>query len=429
MILKPESCARIKSELSIFWTFDVLSLLTSGLQKCDGPSFKMTSEVQGLYTMVTQTERKIKSPVKKTDDPSVNRLEKPPNEITKKGIGHVRGDNVVEEEKPEVIEEKVRKKREHKPKKPSLREVQRLLQKDSNPNIINLDELPNPLKCSVCNESFQTNREYAYHSVKHNNDNQYTCHFCDYKTDQKKQIKAHMLQHSVFKCKICEKIFKKRHSAYKHGERHMENNKVQCEICGKSLQSQSLKTHMKIVHTDEMNNQTHFCPICNKAYRYSSSVRKHISANHRELGIDVSVVCDICGKRISSKSKLMKHLSIHTGDKPHSCTVCYKKFRAIDTLRSHMVVHTGEKPYKCSYCGKGFGQNAPYRYQKLLWQKIITNVPTSNHEPPTTNKLQDNPKTDNNTKIELDKQLFAEYIPNTTEFQEPTTCAVCLEYF
>ncbi|XP_057661570.1 zinc finger protein 260-like isoform X19 [Diorhabda carinulata] len=305
---------------------------------------------------------KIKSPVKKTDDPSVKKLEKPPNEITKKGIGHVRGDNVAEEEKPEVVEGKVRKKREHKPKKPSLREVQRLLQKDSNPNIINLDELPNPLKCSACNESFQTNREYAYHSVKHNNDNQYTCHFCDYKTDQKKQIKAHMLQHSVFKCKICEKIFKKRHSAYKHGERHMENNKVQCEICGKSLQSQSLKTHMKIVHTDEMNNQAHFCPICNKAYRYSSSVRKHISANHRELGIDVSVVCDICGKRISSKSKLMKHLSIHTGDKPHSCTVCYKKFRAIDTLRSHMVVHTGEKPYKCSYCGKGFGQNAPYRY-------------------------------------------------------------------
>uniref|UniRef100_A0A6P7F5M2 Zinc finger protein 70-like n=1 Tax=Diabrotica virgifera virgifera TaxID=50390 RepID=A0A6P7F5M2_DIAVI len=257
---------------------------------------------------------------------------------------------------------KERKKREKKPKKPSLREIQRLLQKDSNPFIVNLDELPTPLVCPVCKESFQTNREYAYHSSEHNDDGQYVCHFCDYKTDVKKQIKAHMIQHSVFKCMVCEKIFKKRHSAYKHGERHMDNNKVQCEICGKSLQSQSLKTHMKIVHTDEMLDQRHYCPICNKAYRYSSSVRKHISANHRELGIDVSVVCDICGKRISSKSKLTKHLSIHTGDKPHPCAVCHKRFRAIDTLRSHMVVHTGEKPYKCMYCGKAFGQNAPYRY-------------------------------------------------------------------
>lgn len=140
--------------------------------------------------------------------------------------------------------------------------------KKINPNVVNLDDLSKPLVCPICKECFKTNREYAYHSITHNDDNQYLCHFCDYKCEAKKLIKTHMLHHCVYKCSICDKIFRKRHSAYKHAERHMDQNRVQCEICGKSLQSQSLKTHMKIVHTNELENNKHNCPMCNKTYRY-----------------------------------------------------------------------------------------------------------------------------------------------------------------
>ena len=64
--------------------------------------------------------------------------------------------------------------------------------------------------------------------------------------------------------------------------------------------------------------------------------------------------CDVCEKVFRYPSSLARHMRTHTNEKPYECDVCEKRFRQSHHLQSHKLIHTGEKPYECDMCEKRF---------------------------------------------------------------------------
>nr|XP_056714700.1 zinc finger protein 436-like [Euleptes europaea] len=132
-------------------------------------------------------------------------------------------------------------------------------------------------------------------------------------------------------CPVCQKIFRWKSSLYAHWRIHKEEKPFQCSECGKSFcQKANLIRHLG-VHTGEKPFQ-----------------------------------CSECSKRFGQRDKLLRHQGIHTGKKPYSCLQCGRHFRDKTDFTSHQRVHTGENPYKCLECGKSFCKNSDLTRHKRI---------------------------------------------------------------
>ncbi|XP_077186610.1 zinc finger protein 496-like [Paroedura picta] len=135
----------------------------------------------------------------------------------------------------------------------------------------------------------------------------------------------------ISKCPVCQKIFRWKSSLYAHWRIHKEEKPFQCSECGKSFcQKANLIRHLG-VHTGEKPFQ-----------------------------------CSECSKRFGQRDKLLRHQGIHTGKKPYSCLLCGRHFRDKTDYTTHQRVHTGENPYKCLDCGKSFCKNSDLTRHKRI---------------------------------------------------------------
>ncbi|XP_066254717.1 zinc finger protein with KRAB and SCAN domains 7-like isoform X28 [Euwallacea similis] len=264
-------------------------------------------------------------------------------------------------ELPELILRKTLKVRSKKGNKPRVKSEKKRIRKHPPP--IELDE---PIECEMCNSTYRNNVAFALHTIRHSEENKYSCHLCPYKNISKYHIEMHVRAHegtTKFKCEICQKAFTVSTHAVEHKYYHTGEKPFQCEICGKHFMfSRFLAAHRRSQHYEILTGSPLVkfdCKVCNKHYASASGLRRHKLSKHNDEGVDLSVLCDICGKRLSSREKLKFHRRIHTGYKPFSCQVCNKAFTKKDQLIEHVRVHTGEKPHICKYCGRGFTQRTP----------------------------------------------------------------------
>lgn len=90
-------------------------------------------------------------------------------------------------------------------------------------------------------------------------------------------------------------------------------------------------------------------------YLKSHKLRKHEGVKFDKRRYRKFVFCEICGKQMY-KDHLKTHMNIHLNIKPYACTYCSKAFVSKGRLDEHVRTHTGHRPYICDICGKGFTQ-------------------------------------------------------------------------
>ena len=120
---------------------------------------------------------------------------------------------------------------------------------------------------------------------------------------------------------------------------------------------QRLKDHRRYCRKSKQK-EFKKCEICNKTYN-SLSLKSHIKAVHKK---EKENICETCGKPFFSKSGLRMHMAVHFGNQM-PCDQCGKCYRDKTRLNEHIkIAHEGRRDYPCAHCGKAFQTR---KYQKM----------------------------------------------------------------
>lgn len=124
-----------------------------------------------------------------------------------------------------------------------------------------------------------------------------------------------------------------------------------------------LNSHKAVIHRT--------CPICDKRFKESISVKNHIRTHARQ-----PYPCNFCHKSFSYANNLYAHKrTVHFGIRSYSCDECGRKFACNRNLQYHMSTHQKEKPYPCDQCHKSFPQPENLaRHKKVIHPKVYSYV-------------------------------------------------------
>lgn len=177
---------------------------------------------------------------------------------------------------------------------------------------------------------------------------------------------AHAKKHAqsptniIFTCLICDRKFRRSNNLKVHMESAHpigENGEAQpapppkkCPHCNKLFShGGNFKTHIRI----HQGVRAFPCPICDKAFVLAQHLKSHMKLVHSD---EKSIQCSICGRLFNHPGNFRKHLRTHTGDRPFQCTLCNKSFGQSSNYTAHQRVHMNEKPFKCTDCDRTFIQ-------------------------------------------------------------------------
>ncbi|XP_055706416.1 gastrula zinc finger protein XlCGF7.1-like [Phlebotomus papatasi] len=182
-------------------------------------------------------------------------------------------------------------------------------------------------------------------------DGRVKCNLCPKTLKTRRSYRSHMRLHrrQQFLCDICSKTFVSVEKIRRHMRVHTGEKEFLCDLCSKSFDYRhNLEIHMRS-HTKERPYRCHLCP---KTYTTQGNLNFHVQGH----GGLKSYVCEICGKAWSRKRSLKAHLNTHNEQKLFKCELCAKEFSHPSCKNRHMKVHTGEKKHQCTICSKAFAR-------------------------------------------------------------------------
>ena len=156
------------------------------------------------------------------------------------------------------------------------------------------------------------------------------------------------------RCDVCQKVFRFPSSLKRHIDAvHLGFKPNACGECDAAFaQAGHLKSHIDAVH---LRLKPHVCGECEATFAQGSHLKSHIDAVH--LGLKPHP-CGECDATFSHAGDLRRHYeAVHLGLKPFACGECEKTFSLASDLKRHFyALHLWIKPHACSQCEKTFIQ-------------------------------------------------------------------------
>jgi KRAB domain-containing zinc finger protein len=151
----------------------------------------------------------------------------------------------------------------------------------------------------------------------------------------------------IYPCSKCDKVFSRVRYLKKHALIHTNAKDYTCEKCGKGFKCQTYLTMHRKIHKEKEFK----CSQCDFRSNLKTAIHEH-----RQLHSEGSVLCDICGYAYNDKSTLTKHKQVHDPSRPFYCTFpgCTWRFKSDAMCRAHIRGHTSEGKFKCNLCGYRF---------------------------------------------------------------------------
>lgn len=132
-----------------------------------------------------------------------------------------------------------------------------------------------------------------------------------------------------------------------------------CPICAKQFSSKSsLLDHQNKQHS----HRTVFkCKVCGKVFLLRRYLRKHEQRHEKAASKNTNKPADTfrctqCSAQFSTSNELSLHKRLHAEKEVgrHRCDMCYKSFSQLSLLWQHQESHVGQIVYECNECDKAF---------------------------------------------------------------------------
>ncbi|CAG0886011.1 unnamed protein product [Cyprideis torosa] len=190
---------------------------------------------------------------------------------------------------------------------------------------VELEQVPNRIKCPVCQKTFSSSQTLAQHVRIHTGERRYVCNVCEQRFSEFGTLQTHERVHS--------------------GERPFE-----CPICSQTFSDHSSLWRHKKLHDLSTPSELFDCAVCKRQFNRRDHLSRHLQGHLAKK----SYVCNVCSKHFADGSSLRRHELLHSGIRPFQCNQCSKTFVESGALKVHQRTHSKEKPFSCEVCNRAF---------------------------------------------------------------------------
>ncbi|XP_067933010.1 zinc finger protein ZFAT-like [Watersipora subatra] len=207
-------------------------------------------------------------------------------------------------------------------------------------------------ECAECGLLFKSEELLKGHTVHHEEENPFSCIYCDHRASSKNSLKLHINsrhEDKLFKCTQCDFVSKNRMALIDHKNRH---ETFKCPLCEQYLAGRrGLRNHLLSKHPE----------VDAESARKMSGYGRRTDA----MKSGKAFKCPYCDKTFTNNNvELQKHIWIHEGIKPFKCELCEYSCRTRSGLTSHMLRHAEQKPFPCVFCGKRYKSKTALRWHE-----------------------------------------------------------------
>lgn len=212
-----------------------------------------------------------------------------------------------------------------------------------------------------CTTKFYKRGMFLDHIMKHLEPDRLRCDICKKTYCSRRALHDHILVYhapgdvKTFQCDQCPRKYLKQYQLNIHKKKHIPKGASQykCDECGKGFNTNNaLQTHRRYIHE---NKYAHMCHICAKVLRSRTLYLKHKLVEH-EGYVEPKQQCKECGAWLKNAFRLKLHMKKHKErESDFICNICGKSSPSSSALQSHVkYVHEAQRLHQCTFCDKAF---------------------------------------------------------------------------